>query len=95
MNDYLIRKNGAVYTPEKLSRYVAQKILQYALQDKFFDACKNISVIDPATGDGILLESITKNILGTQKLMRKKVSIYGSDIDQKAIKECREKGYHY
>jgi len=83
------RKNGSVYTPEILSHYIAKKILRYALQDKFFCNLKNISVVDPASGDGMLLKSITENILQEKMLAGKRITVVGTDNDQNAITSCR------
>ncbi len=83
------RKNGSVYTPENLSQYVAKKMLEYALNDNLFSNLKQISVVDPASGDGILLKSIIEKILQQKALIRKKITVVGTDIDQKAIDSCR------
>jgi len=85
------RKNGTVYTPEKLSQYVAKKLLEYALNDNLFRNLKKISVVDPASGDGILLKNVAENILQQKLLMGKKIIVVGTDIDQQAIIFCRKR----
>ena len=82
------RKNGVVYTPEKLSQYIAKKMLGYALNDNLFMNLKKVSVADPASGDGILLKSITETIL-QKSIKAKKVIVMGTDIDKNAINSCR------
>jgi len=83
------RKNGSVYTPEMLSQYVAEKMLEYALQDNYFSNLREICITDPASGDGILLKSMVENILQQKTLMDKKITLVGVDIDKNAIASCK------
>ena len=83
-----IRRDGVVYTPKKLAEYVAKKTLQYVLDDDYFVARNQISIIDPACGDGELLENIS-NLL--TKNHKNKTIFCGIDINQNAISSCKEK----
>lgn len=90
-NESLARKNGAVYTPEKLSQYIAQKLLKYTLRDKLFYNSEKISIIDPAVGDGILLNSITDSIFSEKTLTGKKLTVCGIDLDEIALRSCGQR----
>ena len=87
----IAQKNGIVYTPDKLSDYLAEKTLQYVYADKEFMNMTNewVSIVDPACGDGILLQSIS-NIFA-REIKSKKITLYGFDVDQKALARCRKK----
>ena len=83
-----IRRDGVVYTPKKLAEYVAKKALQYVLNDDYFVGRNQISIIDPACGDGELLENISNLLTKNQK---NKTVFCGTDINQNAISTCKEK----
>jgi len=68
------KQNGVFYTPEFLANYVAQKLNDYYQGDK------NIKLLDPACGDGILLNAFLKKNSDNEN-----VEIYGLDIDKDAI----------
>lgn len=82
----LIRKNGVVYTPQKLAIYLAHKITEYVQNDPAFSQLNQISIGDPACGDGILINSIT-NTLEQSKVTP---TICGTDIDHHAITLCKK-----
>jgi len=84
MNDNTGRENGVVYTPESLANYVAHKTLHYFLSDKNKNKNK-IRIIDPACGDGALLEAIL-NVVKSKKIPN---LLFGIDIDEKSIESCR------
>ncbi|WP_438966451.1 N-6 DNA methylase [Flavobacterium sp.] len=69
------KKNGVFYTPDFLSDYLSEKVIEY-----YSSNAKEISVLDPACGDSILLRSFAeKNIKNvTSKFI-------GIDIDINAI----------
>jgi hypothetical protein len=50
-----------------------------------------MSIIDPAVGDGILLDGITKSILSEKTLAGKKLNVCGTDIDKKALTLCKKR----
>lgn len=87
--EMLIHKNGAVCTPEKLAQYLAQKTVQYISLDSTFKDSKQISVIDNAVGDGILLKAIATELQGNSQLER--ITLCGVDIDRKAIETSRQR----
>ncbi|MRT92916.1 N-6 DNA methylase [Ancylomarina sp. 16SWW S1-10-2] len=68
------KENGVFYTPAFLADYVAQKLNDYYQGDK------NIKLLDPACGDGILLNAFLK--INSEN---EKVDVYGVDIDKDAI----------
>ncbi|MDH5482651.1 MAG: N-6 DNA methylase [Candidatus Bathyarchaeota archaeon] len=87
--EMLIHKNGAVYTPEKLAQYLAQKTVQYVSQDLAFQSSQHFSVIDNAVGDGVLLSSMVYALRSSEKRMR--ITLCGVDIDRKAIETSKKK----
>ena len=84
-----IQKYGAVYTPETLSQYLVEKTLYYVLADLDFKKNGEISIADPACGDGMLLQSMASLLANNQKF--KKISLCGLDIDKKALASCKQK----
>ncbi len=68
------KHNGVFYTPQFLADYVAQKLMDYYKGDK------NIKLLDPACGDGILIDAFLKRTPDNGK-----VEVYGLDIDKDAI----------
>lgn len=86
----MAKKDGAVYTPEKLSQYVAYKILHYAIKDGIFNNLEEMSIIDPAVGDGMLLDSMIECILDNKKSTGKKLTVCGVDINKAALSSCKK-----
>lgn len=78
------RENGVVYTPSNLADYVAEKTADCFLQDT---ANSSVSIIDPAAGRGILLESLWNHL---EEGGVDRVSIYGMDIDAEAVEICKQ-----
>jgi hypothetical protein len=68
VEETLIRKNGMVYTPEYLSEYVARKTKQFIEADTDLHNRQVLTVADPAVGEGMLLESLSQNLLTDEKL---------------------------
>ena len=70
--------NGATYTPEILADFVAKQILNV------FEFPKKgvVRVLDPACGDGALLDALIRNI---PKPVRKRLIIVGFDTDPTAV----------
>jgi adenine-specific DNA-methyltransferase len=78
------RLNGVFYTPSFIAEYLAKKVLQY------FGNQRNISsVIDPACGDGILLQSFINEYLNNS--FKTLPSIIGIDKDINAISSSTAK----
>ena len=76
------RKQGGVfYTPQYLADYVAEKLISFSKLDS--QSC--ISLLDPACGNGILLESFLK------KTPCKYVKTCGSDIDNIAVNKAKQR----
>jgi len=87
--EMLLHKNGVVYTPEKLARYLAQKTAQYMHEDPTFQDSRQISVIDNAVGDGELLKAMVVELQNNSQLER--LVLCGVDIDRKALEISRQR----
>jgi len=76
------KENGVVYTPEKLAEYVASKVFVYY---KMKNTNGNqLTVLDPACGDGELLTAISKTAGQYYNLQ-----LLGVDIDKKALTHAK------
>ena len=73
------KSDGATYTPIAFARFVAEQMLQAAE----FPKCGKIRVLDPACGDGALLDALIKNL---PPEFRKRVEAVGYDTDPEAIR---------
>lgn len=90
-NDNFNKENGVVYTPEILADYVAQKTLQYFMNDNK-NIRNGIRIIDPACGDGVLLKAIWNGLQTNKKPTRGIEDVVcGVDIDKKSIDVCKTK----
>ena len=69
---------GAVYTPPFLAEWVAEELLSLVSMEK---KCLNPRILDPACGDGALLEAVSNVSSGSALLA-------GVDIDQAAVNEA-------
>ncbi|MDR1184455.1 MAG: N-6 DNA methylase [Coriobacteriales bacterium] len=72
------KSDGATYTPMAFARFVAEQMLQTVELPK----SGKIRVLDPACGDGALLDALIKNLPPS---FRKRVVAVGYDTDPKAI----------
>jgi SAM-dependent methyltransferase len=72
------KSNGATYTPLAFARFVAKQMLQVAVLPK----CGKIRVLDPACGDGALLDALIKIL---PPILRKRIEVIGYDTDPEAI----------
>lgn len=54
----LIKETGATFTPLKLADFISDKLLSYFASDN-----QHIKVLDPACGEGMLLNSISKKLI--------------------------------
>lgn len=80
----LRKKTGSHYTPTPLAEFLTHRILlNYNLENK-----TEISIFDPAVGDGELLLSLAQTLLerGIQKVL-----VAGSDINAEALEQARER----
>lgn len=72
------KSDGATYTPMAFARFVAEQMLQAAELPK----SGKIRVLDPACGDGALLDALIKSL---PSAFRKRVEVVGYDTDLEAI----------
>lgn len=79
------KENGIFYTPEFLANYTARKLIYYFIKD--VDRHNNLSILDPACGNGILLLSINKYL---KDINVNKPRFFGIDKDPQSIKECHK-----
>lgn len=76
--------DGVTYTPKHLAEFVAKQMMSvFKLPQK-----GKIRVLDPACGDGMLLEALVSNL---PPLTIKRLVIYGFDINPSAIKVATSK----
>lgn len=73
------KSDGATYTPIAFARFVAEQMLQVAELPK----SGKIRVLDPACGDGALLDALIGNL---PPVFRKRVEAVGYDTDPVAIR---------
>ena len=72
------KSSGATYTPVDFAAFVADRIVRVAE----FPKTGSIRVLDPACGDGILLEALIKRL---PPAIRKRIEVVGYDTDPTAI----------
>jgi adenine-specific DNA-methyltransferase len=73
------KSSGSTYTPAGFATFVADQIVQAADLPK----SGKIRVLDPACGDGALLDALIKRL---PHLVRKRVKVVGYDISPEAIR---------
>ena len=82
---------GVVYTPTSLSDYVAYLLIEQYKQDRKHNApTNNITILDPACGEGALLAACERSV--STVLGHTIVHYVGIDIDENAI-QCNKKTY--
>lgn len=54
------KSNGVVYTPKSLADFVAKRIINYFTT--FNSVTKNLRILDPSVGDGVLILSVLENL---------------------------------
>lgn len=72
------KSEGATYTPVRLADFVAEQMLEVADLPKSLA----IRILDPAVGDGALLDALLKRL---PKDVLERVEVYGFDTDSNAI----------
>ena len=91
-SEALKNKNGAVYTPTNLAKYVAEKLISYFLKESIYKDSR-LNIIDPACGEGELLFAALESLENAKKKSArlKAVTTYlcGIDIDKKAIEKLK------
>ena len=75
---------GATYTPAALADFVAGQMLRIATLPRR----GSIRVLDPAAGDGALLDAL---ITALPPALRKRLQVRGHDIDQPALAQATER----
>lgn len=75
----ITKQFGVVYTPDRLANYVAKLLNEEATKDNY----EINSVLDPACGEGALLDAAEKNIPSCK-------SFIGIDIDKNVINRLNE-----
>ncbi|GAB1385108.1 N-6 DNA methylase [Melaminivora sp.] len=78
------KSGGATYTPIVFARFVAEQMIQAAELPK----SGKIRVLDPACGDGVLLDALIKNF---PHEFRKRVEAVGYDTDPEAIRVASQR----
>lgn len=78
-NEDAQKTSGATYTPFGFATFVAQQMLRVAELPK----SGTIRVLDPAVGDGALLDALIKCLPATA---RRRVEVWGYDTDPEAIR---------
>lgn len=73
------KASGSTYTPLRFAAFVASQMLQVAELPKR----GVIRVLDPAVGDGALLDALLKSL---PDAIRKRVEVWGYDTDPEAIR---------
>ena len=79
------KHDGVFYTPQYLADYVAEKLLYFSKSD----ALSQVSVLDPACGNGILLDAFVKKLPRRENVKLLKIS--GLDIDHIAVQATRQR----
>ncbi len=80
----LQKHSGATYTPEVFAVFVANQMIQLAKLPKR----GKIRILDPAVGDGALLDALIKRLPAAD---RKRVEVIGYDTDLNAIKVASQR----
>ena len=70
------KSNGVVYTPKSLADFVAKKIINYF--NSFNSVTKNLRILDPSVGDGVLILSVLEN-LNLESF--ESIEVFAFDID--------------
>lgn len=71
--------NGCIYTPREFANFVSSRIIK--LYSKL-SHLKQISILDPAIGDGELIISLLEKL---ENEFNGEIKIYGYDLDEKAL----------
>lgn len=80
----IIKNTGATFTPKDLADYLSGRILSYV--DK-----KNVTILDPACGDGELLLSIAKQLFACNS----DFTLHGYDLSNEYLATAQERLLQY
>ena len=78
-----IKETGSHYTPKDLAQFVTERMLQQKLKSNINESIK---LLDPAVGDGQLLESFIKSFDGDRELL-----VHGFDTNEDAVSISRQR----
>lgn len=82
---------GEVYTPDKLSSFVSTIIIQEFLKNKNINN-ECLAVLDPACGDGSLLDGIQRTIYSKEIDKRfSNIKLHGVDINNNSIEIAKKR----
>lgn len=87
VNDKLGINLGEVYTPDKLSDFVSMIIIKEYLKNKNRES---LVVLDPACGDGSLLNGLQRNINEIKEKINH-IEFHGCDINAKSINIAKKR----
>ena len=78
------KSNGVVYTPKILADFVAKKIINYF--DSFNSVNKNLRILDPSVGNGVLILSVLEN-LNLESF--ESIEVFAFDIDDSSFLDLK------
>jgi adenine-specific DNA-methyltransferase len=81
------KANGAHFTPSKLARFVAKRIIN-SIPAEFFNARETIRVLDPSCGDGELLLAFAE-MLPPEHL--RKIALIGIESDEQSLAIAKQR----
>lgn len=87
MNKKYVKQNGVVFTPTNLANFMSSKIFENITIAK----TEEITIIEPAAGNGSLIESVLKNAIENGY---KKIKIYAFDIDISLLNNLKSRINH-
>ncbi|WP_229718946.1 Eco57I restriction-modification methylase domain-containing protein [Nocardia jinanensis] len=79
-----VKRHGKHYTPSGLARFLADRVL-----GQFDSDIEQVSVLDPACGDGELLLAVRE--VAAERLPATRLVLTGYDLDTKAIAVARQR----
>jgi adenine-specific DNA-methyltransferase len=82
-NESKDKENGVVYTPARMAKYLADEIAKYWKQT---DGQKDITILDPAVGEGELLNAMINKATNFEK----KITAVGYETDKNVADKTKE-----
>ena len=80
------KRDGVVYTPEALARFIAQRLLAWLPTERLASSADSrLTLYDPAVGDGALLHALAVEVIASGQ---QALSIRGGDIDADALEQA-------
>lgn len=87
MNKKYVKQNGIVFTPTNLANFMSSKIFENITIPK----TEEITIIEPAAGNGALIESVLKKAIENSYT---KIKVYAFDIDISLLNNLKTKINH-